>query len=239
MSDRAPETPEILNEAKLNGEINPSRRKLAGAALGATAVFTLASRPVWGGQCSSPSGFISGNLSQHGTPIMCSGRSPGYWKNHPEAWPAGYLPGTAINPGTAKKSGAASKGNGYKNQPENWSGGTLFHPTFSSGTGPNKAFFADLDKNPNTPKTSLSMMQIMQMNDGNNPWGLTDNANLGSHIVAALLNAATVPNLTPVLSVTAVIGMWNEWVSKGYFEPTANVRWDAATIVTYIKSTFT
>ncbi len=232
MSDRAPETPDILNEAKPNGVINPSRRKLAGAALGATAVFTLASRPVWGGQCSSPSGFTSGNLSQHGTPIMCSGRSPGYWKQHPEAWPAGYLPGTA------KNSVAASNGNGYLSQPENWSGGTLFHPTCSSGTGPNKAFFADLDKNPNTPKTSLSMMQIMHLNDGNNLWRLTDNANLASHIVAALLNA-NVPNLTPVLSDAAVRGMWNEWVHKGYFEPTANVRWDAATIVTYIVSTFT
>ena len=232
MSEHAPETPDILNEAKPNGEINPSRRKLAGAVLGATAVFTLASRPVWGGQCASPSGFTSGNLSQHGPAILCSGRSPGYWKNHPQAWPAGYLPGLATNPV------ASSGGNGFKNQAENWSGGTLFHPKCSSGTGPNKAFFANLDNNPNTPKTSLSMMQVMQMSDGNNPWGLTDNANLGSHIVAALLNAANVPNLTPVLSVTAVIGMWNEWVSKGYFEPTANVRWDAATIVTYIKSTF-
>ena len=81
------------------------------------------------------------------------------------------------------------------------------------------------------------MMQIMHLNNGNNPWGLTDNANLASHIVAAILNA-NVPNLTPVLSDAAVRGMWNEWVRKGYFEPTANVRWDAATIVTYIKSTF-
>jgi hypothetical protein len=69
--------------------------------------------------------------------------------------------------------------------------------------------------------------------------GLAGNAGgytaLGRQITAALLNAAA--GLTPVLSVTAVRDIWNEFVSKGYFEPTAGIQWDAAQIITYLNST--
>lgn len=100
---------------------------------------------------------------------------------------------------------------------------------------------ADIDGISTTDKTSLSMMQVMHMNNGNgnngNPWGLTDPDNLGAHIVAALLNAKN-GYTTGVLSDTQVIGMWNEWASKGYFEPTAGVHWTSAQIVAYIVTTF-
>jgi hypothetical protein len=229
MSDRSPDIQDAPPKPSPNEAIDQSRRKLTGAALGVSAVFTLASRPVLAGICQTPSGYQSGNVSQHGTPTTCSGKSPGYWKEHPEEWPLPYVPGTCTNPGT-------NPGQGYKNQVENWSGGTLFHPFFSGSQ-----FMADLDSNTVTPNTSLSMMQVMVMSDGNNPWGLTDPDNLGMHIVAALLNAKK--GLTPVLSETQVINMWNEWWSNGgpnggYFEPTANVKWSSAQIVKYIKTTF-
>jgi hypothetical protein len=164
----------------------------------------------------SPSGFQSGNLSHHGTPPTCLGRTPGYWKNVTQhTWPAGYSAGSCSN---------------QCNKVKNWSGGTLFHPLFS-GT----QFMADLDKNSSTVKTSLSMMQVLQMSDGSNPWGLTDPDNLGAHIVAALLNYAA--GWSPFLPDTTVINMWNEWVSKGYFEPTANVKWSSKVIVDYLKTT--
>ena len=218
MSDHTPETPDTSPEASPNSEINPSRRRLAGAALGVSAIFTLASRPVLAAdQCMSPSGAVSGNLSQHGTPTLCSGRTPGYWKTHSGSWPSPYLPGSC------------NAGNSC-NLVQNWKGGTLFHPLFS-GT----QFMADLDGKPGTPKTSLSLMQVLMLNNGSNPWGLADPDNLGAHIVAALLNAKA--GLTPVLSETDVIGIWNEWVSKGYFEPTANVQWNSAQIVDYLKTT--
>jgi hypothetical protein len=218
MSDHTSDTQDTSPAALPDGEIDPSRRRLAGAALGVSVIFTLASRPVLASnQCLSPSGAVSGNLSQHGTPILCSGRTPGFWKQKPREWPSPYLPGSCT-------SGSAC------NKVEKWTGGTLFHPLFS-GT----LFMADVDGNPGSPKTSLSMMQVMMMNNGSNPWGLIDPDNLGAHIVAALLNAQR--GLTPVLSVTDVIGIWNEWVSKGYFEPTANVRWNAAQIVEYLKTT--
>jgi len=58
--------------------IDLSRRKL-GMGLGVSAIFTLASRPVLAGACTTPSAAASGNLSQHGPVISCSGRSPAQW----------------------------------------------------------------------------------------------------------------------------------------------------------------
>ena len=31
--------------------------------------------------------------------------------------------------------------------------------------------------------------------------------------------------------------MWNDLVNRGYYEPTAGIRWGAAEIVAYIKTT--
>jgi hypothetical protein len=50
-----------------------------------------------------------------------------------------------------------------------------------------------------------------------------------------LLNAKA--GLTPVLDEARVRAMWNDFVLRGRFEPTAGVSWGAAEIVTYIKST--
>lgn len=58
---------------------------------------------------------------------------------------------------------------------------------------------------------------------------------LARHIAAALLNAAS--GKTPVLTVAAVLQIWNDYVARGYYEPTAGVKWDAEQIVTYLKST--
>jgi len=73
-----------------------SRRRFTQAGLGVSgAVLTLASRsvlagrtggPGGGGTCKSPSGFLSGNASQHGPAPICEGRSPEYWKGQ-QQWP--------------------------------------------------------------------------------------------------------------------------------------------------------
>jgi hypothetical protein len=68
--------------------LDTSRRRFTKSGLAVSGVLvTLASRPVLGSPvCKSPSGFLSGNLSTHGTPPVCAGRSPGYWKNE-LSWP--------------------------------------------------------------------------------------------------------------------------------------------------------
>lgn len=197
--------------------INTSRRRLTGASLGMSAIFTLASRPVLAVQCTSASSAASGNLSQHGIPTQCTGRTPGYWKvaQHGDEWPSPY------KQGTCNKGGGHGNG-GCSSSPENWVGGTAFHPELYGTT-----FIAN--------NKSLTMNQVMIMND-HSYIGITDKDNLGSHIVAALLNAAS-GKTDGVLTVENVKNMWQECQIKGYFEPIAGVKWTPAQVVAYLQST--
>jgi hypothetical protein len=71
-----PETPHAPQVSLDTNGVDQTRRKLAG--LGASAIFTLASRPVLAVECNTPSAAASGNLSTHGT-LSCSGLSPSDW----------------------------------------------------------------------------------------------------------------------------------------------------------------
>jgi len=216
---------DVANHTK---SVDESRRRFTKSGLAVSGVLlTLASRPSLGGgggggggfACKSPSGFISGNLSQHGTPQTCSGRTPGYWGTHggggpqPNAWPSPYLPGTCA-------SGTSCNNSSY------WSGGTKFSSVFSCTH--NGLIYKDI---PGTnPKKQYSMMQVIWLTGSGDP------NQLGAHIVAALLNAASGKTLG-VLTEAQVINIFNEWDQKGYFEPTAGVKWYGADIVDYLKST--
>ena len=70
------------------------------------------------------------------------------------------------------------------------------------------------------------------MKEGGNALGIVA---LGRHVAAALLNAAS--GKTAVLPVHTVLGIWNDFVANGYYEPTAGVHWDEEQIVVYLKST--
>ena len=95
MSDPTSKNQDTPPEASQDDAINPSRRKLAGAALGVSAVFTLASRPVWANQCTI-SGMASGNLSA--PKVTCEGCTPGFWKQcqHLDSW-VGFKPSDSFN----------------------------------------------------------------------------------------------------------------------------------------------
>ena len=198
-------------------KVNTSRRRLTGAGLGMSAIFTLASRPVLAVQCTSASAAVSGNLSLHGTPPQCFGRTPGYWKvaQHGTEWPSPYKQGTC-------NSSSGGGNGGCSNSPGNWSGGTNFHPELygTKCMANNK---------------SLTMNQVMVMNDSSY-LGITDKDNLGAHIVAALLNAAA-GKTNGVLTVAQVKTMWQECQTKGYFQPIAGVKWTPAQVVAYLKTT--
>jgi len=200
-----------------------SRRKFgkAGLAVGSAVILTVASRPVlanYGAMCKSPSGFVSGNVSQHGTPLTCAGRTPGYWKecyHNGHYWPSGYTWGNC------------SENGGECNDWHNWSGGTLAKDKFNC-TGHCARYGAYR----NNTHYYYSLEQVMLMGGDEDPY------QLGGHLVAALLNAEM--GLTNnVLSVQGVKDMWNEYASKGYYEPTAGVQWGPAQIVDYLQSTMT
>lgn len=115
MSDPTSKTQDTLPEASHSDAIDQSRRKLTGATLGVSAaVFTLASRPVLAGQCMTPSSAASGNLSTHGTPPSCTGKTPAEWVAHAQATTS---PG---NPNVPN--------NGFPD------GNVKFHDVFASGS---------------------------------------------------------------------------------------------------------
>ena len=206
--------------------VDASRRHFSRSGLAVSGVLlTLASRPVLGGwgTCQAPSGFVSGNVSHHGTPTTCGGRTPGYWGNHPSEWPSPYDPGkcgsaesSSTKKSSSSKSSSPSSSGGSCSSADAWSEGTLFRSVFNcSGFG--SIYYAK------------SMMQVIWLGGSGDP------QQLGAHIVAALLNAKK--GWTPVLTETQVIAMFNEWNLNGYFEPTAGVKWHADDIVTYLKTT--
>lgn len=194
--------------------VDESRRSFTKSGLVASGViFTLTSRPVLGQVvCQSPSGALSGNLSQHGTPITCSGLTPGYWGTHTSArknmWPSPYATGTCTNTKLLQD---------YKS----WMNGTKFndssHGFHCIGYG---AKYID-----------YTMLQVILLGGTGDPY------QLGGHCVAALLNARK--GWTPVLTEAQVRNIFNEYASKGYFEPTAGVKWYPVDIVAYLKTTMT
>ena len=188
MSDHAPESQTASPESTRDDAIDQSRRKLAGAALGISAVFTLASRPVLAGQCTTASAAASGNLSQHGPVINCTGQSITTW--------AGTAPGQY--PG----------------------GNPKFNEVFANG------FKATWENE--------KLKEIL---------GASNNGNTGTKpnpvsaaFAAALLNirGGFVP--ATILTEPQLIGMWNEWVADGSFEPKAGASWDANAIVNYLQT---
>lgn len=196
----------LLNDtAHHDKSVDESRRSLTKSGLAMSGMLlTIASRPSLGDVvCKTPSGFLSGNLSSHGTPQTCAGLSPGYWANHPESWPSPYQVGTPDVKQTKKK-------------PDNSATpGTMFNDVilgFQGGNYPN-----------------MSMMDVIQSGGQGDPY------QLGAHCVSALLNARS--GRTPIMTEVQVRNMFNEFSSKGYFEPTAGVHWSPAEVVTYLQHT--
>lgn len=88
--------------------IDKGRRRISKAVAASPIMASLASPSVWGGYC-SVSGLDSGNTSRTGDEV-CQGRgcTPGYWKNHPDAWPPGFSPGVCKDGYTSGKGNCKS-----------------------------------------------------------------------------------------------------------------------------------
>lgn len=176
MSDRIPEAQDAPPASSQDDTIDQSRRKLTGAALGASAVFTLASRPVWANQCSI-SGMASGNLSA--PRVTCEGCTPGYWKvcQHLDSWgPTGYSPTDTFNSVFGVTQYVDCKGIPY----------TLLDVMYLNGgsysCGPGNG---NKDANPGGPPAGCTDGKAFGKLGGD-----PISENLGYHAVAALLSAA-------------------------------------------------
>lgn len=116
---------------------------------------------------------------------------------------------------------------GYWKQPQ-WFGSWRppYYPTTVGGQGGHQATLFNTVFTPHY--SGQTLLDVLGMGGG-------PPNDVARHVVAALLNAAA--GLTPVLTVAAVKGIWSEYITKGYFEPTAGVQWGDAQIVSYLEST--
>lgn len=193
------------------GHSENRRRLLKGVAAATPVIMTVASRPVLGAQC-TPSAWVSGNLSDHGRDaISCGGRSPGYYKTRPEAWA-----GTMFDPGTCARTTRMGTCKVYR--PD----GTPFH-RFSRlrrrGVFPGHYYH------------NKTLMQVLWLRGHEDPY------RLGAHIVAALLNAASIPEYG--LSVRDVIRMYGQLARRGYYKPASGGHpMSAQEVVLFIRNTF-
>lgn len=195
MSDHTPETQDTPPEASQGDSVDQSRRRLTGAALGVSAVFTLASRPVWASQCSI-SGMASGNLSN--PQETCEGCTPGYWKvcQHLDSW-SGFQTTDTFNSVFGVTQYVDCKGTPYTLLDVMYlNGGSYACGLESTGT---VSFLGMTDKDKDKDK-------VDGVNQDAHPGGAPADCtngdafgnlggdpvfpNLGFHAVAALLNAA-------------------------------------------------
>ena len=220
---------DTADQIKFSGE---SRRRFATSGLAVSGIIlTLASRPVLGDTfCLSPSGFISGNTSQHGACPPASMVTAKFVTNPDETflaafpksnqsntsynsrrlsdmltipWPEPQLANTPVQ-ATKAKLGAASYMIGSNSQTQKGKGtNNIKPPTSASVSAPT-----------NPPFQTQELLQCL---------------------VKALQHARS--GATPYLTEDRIRSMFYEWQDHGTFSPTANVNWNASEIIYYLKQT--
>lgn len=198
MSDHTPDNQDTPPETPANDPIDRSRRKLTGAALGASAVFTLTSRPVWASQCTI-SGMASGNLSAPHQET-CEGCTPGYWMvcQHLGDWVL-YSPTDTFNYVFGVNQYVDCKGTPY----------TLLDVMYLNGNGYSCGPGGNKDANPTGPPPDCTVGVAFDKLGGD-----PISPNLGFHAVAALLNAAH-PNVNYGYTPLEVITLFQNSVVNG------------------------
>lgn len=106
-----------------------------------------------------------------------------------------------------------------------------YYPTTVSGPGGHSATLFSSCFSPDQAVPGKTLLEAMSAELGNT-------TELGRHVSAALLNAAK-GWTNGALDVATIKAMWTATCNGGYYEPTAGVKWYAAEVVVYLKSTMT
>lgn len=186
------------------------RRILKGAAL-TPVLLSLSSRPVLGAECTI-SGFMSGNVSDHGHDNCACGYTPGAWKTPYVG--DGNWNNTPFDPGTCKNQGSGQC-NAY-----NGDGTPFFGPSTFSGSDPHYA--------------GKSLMQVLWLQGNQDPH------QFGAHIAAALLNSYAVPgygmSASDVQAIYANVDA-NGGAAGGYYMGNNGKMLSVEQVVAFIQST--
>ena len=196
------------NQAEISVDPGSRRRLLKGAAL-SPVLLSLTSRPVLGAECTI-SGFMSGNVSDHGHDDCTCGFTPGAWKTPYVG--DGNWNNVPYEPGTCQDSNGNGQCNSYKDD------GTPFAASRGGPFDCTDPRYAD-----------KTLMQVLWLGGNEDPF------QFGAHIVAALLNAHAVPGygMTP----EAVKAIYANVDENGYYKGGNGKNMNTEQVVAFIQST--
>ncbi len=260
--------------ANQTNPVDESRRRFTKSGVAVSGVLlTLASRPSLGGgggliggnTCQSPSGFISGNLSHHGTHQGGGGQTCQHWITNCNSWvncdksrsfctEFNFSPNGGSSYGCNVVYNFPKSGPQYGSYGSSGSQGTTYSK-LSQGTyvqytlldilcryhaghkptGTNSPCDIQKDSHGNIINTFYTTGQCSNITTYR---PITENSymdQLAQYCVAAKLNCRA--GYTPFLQESTVNDMFNSCRTKGYFNPTAGVQWTTAQCVDYLKST--
>lgn len=228
------------DQIKFSGE---SRRRFATSGLAVSGIIlTLASRPVLGDTfCLSPSGFISGNTSQHGACPPASTVTVKLATNPDETFIAAFPKSSQSNTSYNNKRLSDMLTIPWPEpQPvavtapvpveKSKLGAASYMTTLSASSGSNSSVQKGKGTKNTTVSTSTTSTSVSA--PPNPPFQTQE---LLQHLVKALQNARS--GATPYLTVNTIQSMFYEWQDHGTFSPTANVNWNASEIIYYLKQT--
>ena len=234
---------DVADKIMSSGE---SRRRFATSGLAVSGVIlTLASRPVLGQTafCLSPSGWVSGNTSQHGActnPAPKALLPPDLNEQFLTAFPLSRSD-TSYNsrllsdmlttpwPDPQLASVIASVQQVQAPVQKDQLGAASYLSALSASSGSN----SKLPKGKGKTTNNLTSPTVASVNAPPNPPFQTQE--LLKHLVIALFRARS--GATPYLTVSTIQSMFYEWQASGTFAPTAGVTWNATQIIEYLRLT--
>ncbi len=195
--------------------VSSQRRKLIkGVAIAAPVMMTVASRPVLGAQC-TPSAWVSGNLSDTGKEhVSCGGKTPYYWMKHPREW-IGFKAGNCEEHEYLDSIKGKTPKHAFGKTDGKCKEGTRFHR-------------AEGGMFPGSEYRGKSMMYVLKYD--NSPDGLA------RHCVAALLNAASIPDFG--ISQKEVLNIYKQLVSTGRYKPAVGDPISRYEMIEFFKNTY-
>ncbi|MGK2952769.1 MAG: hypothetical protein ACSLEZ_10345 [Thiobacillus sp.] len=190
------------------------RRFLGTSSAAAPFILTMVSQPALGVTCFSPSRALSQNtsISQLGKDGECL-----------NAESAGNYKAQQVPPTTATRTRSARSGGAY-HWPASVKPTDPFHPIFKEGYTPGVTKF--------TKPGGVSMTFGEALNE-------QAPGQVHFHLIGAYLNkkggnGAVIPD--SAITETGILTMWDEYATRGYYEPVAGVKWYGQEIVDYLKS---
>lgn len=209
-----PESPQPPATAK-----DSRRRLLRGGLAAAPALLTLVNGSVMAQACTTSSAFGSAGSQHNRAMARCNGARPDTWSRDSAAkdWPAPVaVPDTTKTLDTSVAVATDAKSDKLAS-PSTLKDGEVTTESSKTVKVAGTTFDSVFGRQGGYGDKTLTEVLRLNSNSGRD--------GLARHLVAAYLNA--LKGLTPreVLDVPTIKNIWTSFVARGYYEPTAGIRW--------------